>query len=203
MKIGFVLRGGFSRFLSVTLDSSSVYVTWKIGFVLAHFARALRKGCRSCTHCRRWRYVPGTSSPYQPSFWAQPAKPTQPAKSRPVCEAVWASLPRGGLARRCRAARKSLIGESGSREVLLPPRPLRTGRESCPSSGSSIHERPARDAAVERPSRYAPGADELSARLVSSEWSASQASDREPHQRALLPPTSLLVSLDRLTEVLS
>src|SRR5271157_5433348 len=27
----------------------------------------------------------------------------------------------------------------GSREVLLPPRPLRTGRESCPSSSSSIH----------------------------------------------------------------
>ncbi len=27
----------------------------------------------------------------------------------------------------------------GSREVLLPPRPLRTGRESCLSSSSSIH----------------------------------------------------------------
>jgi len=27
----------------------------------------------------------------------------------------------------------------GSREVLLPPRPLRTGHESCPSSSSSIH----------------------------------------------------------------
>src|SRR4029077_13914873 len=36
----------------------------------------------------------------------------------------------------------------GSREVLLPPRPLRTGRESCPSSSSSIHERPSRDAAA-------------------------------------------------------
>jgi hypothetical protein len=36
----------------------------------------------------------------------------------------------------------------GSREVLLPPRPLRTGRESFPSSSSSIHERPLRDAAV-------------------------------------------------------
>src|SRR5271157_409300 len=37
---------------------------------------------------------------------------------------------------------------SGSREVLLPPRPLRTGRESCPSSSSSVHQRPLRDAAA-------------------------------------------------------
>src|SRR5208337_4836804 len=37
---------------------------------------------------------------------------------------------------------------SGSREVLLPPRPLRTGRESCPSSSSSIHKRPLQDAAA-------------------------------------------------------
>ena len=36
----------------------------------------------------------------------------------------------------------------GSREVLLLPRPLRTGRESCPSSSSSLHKRPSRDAAA-------------------------------------------------------
>ena len=42
----------------------------------------------------------------------------------------------------------------GSREVLLLPRPLRTGRESCPSSSSSLHERPSQDAvAFVRPSR--------------------------------------------------
>src|SRR3954470_17425706 len=35
-----------------------------------------------------------------------------------------------------------------SGEVLLLPRPLRTGRESCPSSSSSLHERPSRDAAA-------------------------------------------------------
>jgi len=29
---------------------------------------------------------------------------------------------------------------------LLRPRPLRTGRENCPSSSSSVHERPSRDA---------------------------------------------------------
>jgi len=34
----------------------------------------------------------------------------------------------------------------GSREVLLLPRPLRTGRESFPSSSSSLHERPLRGA---------------------------------------------------------
>ena len=31
---------------------------------------------------------------------------------------------------------------------MRPPRPLRTGRESCPSSRSSLHERPSRDAAA-------------------------------------------------------
>ena len=36
----------------------------------------------------------------------------------------------------------------GSREVLLLPRPLRTGRESCPSSSSGLHKRPSRDAAA-------------------------------------------------------
>ena len=36
----------------------------------------------------------------------------------------------------------------GSGEVLLPPRPLRTARESFPSSSSSLHERPSRDAAA-------------------------------------------------------
>ena len=42
----------------------------------------------------------------------------------------------------------------GSREVLLLPRPLRTGRESFPSSSSSLHERPSQDAvAFVRPSR--------------------------------------------------
>ena len=34
----------------------------------------------------------------------------------------------------------------GSREVLLLPRPLRTGRESFPSSSLSLHERPLRGA---------------------------------------------------------
>src|SRR5208337_3742035 len=36
----------------------------------------------------------------------------------------------------------------GSREVLLPPRPLRTVLETCASYGSSIHKRPLRDAAA-------------------------------------------------------
>src|SRR5947209_6171133 len=36
----------------------------------------------------------------------------------------------------------------GSREVLLPPRPLRTARDSFPSCSSSLHERPSRDAAA-------------------------------------------------------
>jgi hypothetical protein len=42
--------------------------------------------------------------------------------------------------------------------------------------------------------RYAPGADGPYARPSSSRWSASRAHAREPHQRAFLPPTSLLVS---------
>src|SRR5208337_5660450 len=94
---------------------------------------------------------------------------------------------------------------SGSREVLLPPRPLRTGRESCPSSSSSIHKRPLQDAAAspKRPSRYAPGADGPYARPSSSQWSASRAYVREPHQQAFLPPPYLLVSLRRLAKVLS
>src|SRR3954471_12979857 len=49
----------------------------------------------------------------------------------------------------------------------------------------------------QRPSRYAPGADGPSTRP--SGW----AHDREPHQRAFLPPSYLLVSLGRLAEVLS
>jgi len=36
----------------------------------------------------------------------------------------------------------------GSREVLLPPRPLRTVLETCASYGSSIHKRRLRDAAA-------------------------------------------------------
>ena len=36
----------------------------------------------------------------------------------------------------------------GSREVLLPPRPLRTAGDSFPSCSSSLHERPSRDAAA-------------------------------------------------------
>src|SRR5262249_5625785 len=39
-----------------------------------------------------------------------------------------------------------------------------------------------------------PGADGRSARPSSSRWNASRAYAREPHQRAFLPPTSLLVS---------
>ena len=41
-----------------------------------------------------------------------------------------------------------LLRQSGSGEVLLRPRPLRTGHESCPSSSSSLHKRPSRDAAA-------------------------------------------------------
>ena len=55
----------------------------------------------------------------------------------------------------------------------------------------------------QRPSRYAPGADGPFARLSSLRWSASRAYAREPHQRAFLLPTYLLVSLSRLAEVLS
>src|SRR5208283_2242333 len=47
----------------------------------------------------------------------------------------------------------------------------------------------------QRPSRYAPGADEPYARRSSIRWSASRAYVREPHQQAFLPPTYLLVSL--------
>ena len=35
---------------------------------------------------------------------------------------------------------------SGSREALLPPSPLRTGRAPCNASGSSLLERLSRDA---------------------------------------------------------
>ena len=46
------------------------------------------------------------------------------------------------------------LGNRSGKEVALPPPPpLRTGRESSPSSSSSIHERPSRDAAASvRPS---------------------------------------------------
>src|SRR5208337_2045333 len=46
---------------------------------------------------------------------------------------------RGQVVRRPSPAGYSDTNRPGSREVLLPPRPLRTGRESCPSSSSSIH----------------------------------------------------------------
>jgi hypothetical protein len=92
----------------------------------------------------------------------------------------------------------------GKEVALPPPPPLRTGRESCPSSSSSLHKRPSRDAVVlQRPSRYAPGADGPYARPSSRRGSASRTHVREPHQRAFLPPTYLLVSLSRLAKVLS
>jgi hypothetical protein len=50
------------------------------------------------------------------------------------------------------------------------------------------------------PSRYAPGADEHCARPSAREWHASPLQHREPHQQALPPPTSLLVSLSQLAK---
>src|SRR3954471_23038946 len=84
------------------------------------------------------------------------------------------------------------------------------GKHCCFPAPSELHVTVARHAAQaftnaprgtrplwQRPSRYAPGADE------SSTHPSSRAHGREPHQRAFLPPSYLLVSLSRLAEVLS
>ena len=56
--------------------------------------------------------------------------------------------------------KSEVIASPGSRAALLPPRPLRTVRESFPSHGSSLSNAPSRGDAVRRrllvaPSRYA------------------------------------------------
>jgi hypothetical protein len=63
---------------------------------------------------------------------------------------TWASW--GALGRRIRGSRRPRRirqqYQSGSREALLLPRPLRTARDSFPSCSSSLHERLSRDAAA-------------------------------------------------------
>jgi hypothetical protein len=108
-----------------------------------------------------------------------------------------------------RSARLSHLG-SGVRPH--PPAAYRgvssrvAGKHCCFPAPSELHVTVARHAAqaftnaprgtrplVPRPSRFAPGAD----------GPYAKAHDREPHQRAFLPPTYLLVSLSRLAAVLS
>jgi hypothetical protein len=95
--------------------------------------------------------------------------------------------------------------QSGSGEALRPPRPLRTGRESCPSSRSSLHERPSRDAAALTTTFTIRTRSRRTVRqtFFPSGGNAGRAYAREPHQQAFLLPTYLLVSLSRLAEVLS
>jgi hypothetical protein len=90
------------------------------------------------------------------------------------------------------------------------------GKHRCFPAPSELHVTVARHAAQaftnaprgtrplwQRPSRYAPGADGTPARPSSLRGNTSWANAREPHQRAFLPPTYLLVSLSRLAAVLS
>src|SRR5271157_5204039 len=65
-----------------------------------------------------------------------------PLFSRPTPPAPRPTTPRPAGSGRAQTLPRWLLpatDQPGSREVLLPPRPLRTGRESCPSSSSSIH----------------------------------------------------------------
>jgi len=66
--------------------------------------------------------------------------------SRPMAE--HRVMSNASLAQRITDREDATNRTSGSGKASLLPRPLRTGRESCPSSSSSLHERPSRDAAA-------------------------------------------------------
>ena len=97
------------------------------------------------------RFPPHASTPHAPRP-TLPAHAPRPTPHAPASRSTpHAPRPRPAGSGRAWTLPRWLLpvtDQSGSREALLPPRPLRTGRESFPSSSSSIHERPLRDAAA-------------------------------------------------------
>ena len=101
------------------------------------------KGPRSFNRFRARKYRFAAASGLIASTSAASARP-----SSSKCINACTSSSRGSSSSLHLSYRRSGPGEPGSREVLLPPRPLRTARDSFPSCSSSLHERPSRDAAA-------------------------------------------------------